>query len=128
MINRASVQAWLDTYIRAWRTYDPALIGSLYAEDAIVRFSPFDEPVEGRDAIVEGWLEDKDEPDSWKASYRPIAIDGNTAVVNGRTQYVGDEGEWEYDNIFVLEFNDDGQVVNFCEWYMTPDDEDDDEE
>jgi hypothetical protein len=28
------VQRWLDAYVDAWRTYDPAAIGALFAEDA----------------------------------------------------------------------------------------------
>ena len=49
-MDRARVQDWLDRYLEAWRTYDPALIGDLFSEDAEYRFHPFGEPVRGREA------------------------------------------------------------------------------
>ena len=40
------VQDWLDRYIAAWRSYDPAAIGDLFADDAAYRYHPWDdEPV-----------------------------------------------------------------------------------
>ena len=50
-----AVQRWLDAYVDAWRTYDPAAIGALFAEDAIYAYHPYDkgeEIVRGREAIV----------------------------------------------------------------------------
>ena len=49
------VQAWLDAYVQAWRTYDPADIAALFAENASYAYHPWDEGeavVRGRDAIV----------------------------------------------------------------------------
>ncbi len=39
------VQAWLDRYVDAWRTYDPAVIGDLFTEGAEYRYHPWDEPI-----------------------------------------------------------------------------------
>jgi hypothetical protein len=49
-MDRESVQAWLDKYIEAWRTYDPAQIGDLFSEDALYFYSPFDD--EPRDTNI----------------------------------------------------------------------------
>ena len=46
------VQGWLDRYVAAWDTYDPAAIGDLFADEAEYRYQPWAEPVVGRDAIV----------------------------------------------------------------------------
>ena len=50
-MNQKSVQVWVDNYVEAWRTYDPAQIGDLFSEDALYYYSPFDEqsPVRGLD-------------------------------------------------------------------------------
>src|SRR5512145_1332027 len=88
MITYESVQAWLDHYVAAWKSLDPEKIGALFTEDAEYSYTPFDEPLVGREEIVRGWLEDFDDPpDSYDAKYYPIAIEGNVAVTNGRTQY-----------------------------------------
>jgi hypothetical protein len=124
MMNRQSVQIWLDNYVDAWRTYDEAKIGDLFSEDALYFFSPFDDndPVRGRAAIVANWLEAPDDPQLWEARYEPVAVEGNVAVANGRTRYLlpDDTLEREFDNIFVLHFDNAGRCTRFTEWYMQP--------
>ena len=81
---------WLDAYIEAWRTYDPAQIGSLFADDAEYRYHPWNEPLRGRDAIVASWTSDQDAPGSWEAAYAPWAVDGNRVVATGtHTELMG---------------------------------------
>jgi hypothetical protein len=56
-------------------THDPAAIGALFAEDATYAYHPYnggDEVVRGRKAIVADWLEERDDPGTWEASYRPL--------------------------------------------------------
>ena len=43
-----AARSWADAWTRAWRTHDPELVGSLYADDASFRSQPFrelDDPV-----------------------------------------------------------------------------------
>jgi ketosteroid isomerase-like protein len=123
MTDRKHVEKWLQNYIDAWKNYDADAIGVLFSEGAVYRYNPFDEPVKGRQAIVANWLEYRDPPGSWKAEYKPIAVDGDTAVVNGLTVYYEADGETlrkQYDNIFVLRFDDEGRCADFCEWFMEP--------
>ncbi len=119
-INQQSVQAWLDKYVQAWKSYDPQAIGDLYSEDAVNYYGAFDEPQRGRAAIVESWLKSPDAKGTYDASYHPIAIDGNLAITNGRSRYFEADGKtfrMEFDNIFVLRFDDTGRCVEFREWY-----------
>jgi hypothetical protein len=111
-----SVQAWLDAYVEAWRTYDRDAIGDLFSADASYAFHPYDaEPLRGREAIVDGWLEERDEPGSWEASYRPLLIEADRAVATGETRYA--DGS-TFSNLFVLRFDDDGRCTEFVEWFM----------
>ena len=123
-MNRDSLQAWLDKYVDTWRTYDRAQIADLFSEDAIYLYSPFDEqnPVSRRDAIVADWLKQPDAAGSWEAHYAPIAVEGNVAVAQGRTQYFNADGtvKREFDNIFVMHFDDEGRCTRFTEWFMQP--------
>ncbi len=125
MIDRASVAQWLKDYVSAWKSYDPVAVGALFSENAGYRYNPYDEPIRGRDAIVEAWTNPKyrDEPGSFEADYQPLAVDGSTAVAHGRTNYFEADGKTiqrQFDNIFVLQFDDDGRCVDFCEWFMQP--------
>ena len=100
-LSHPAFQAWLDRYVAAWRSYDPAAIGDLFSEDATYRYHPEDEPVRGRGAIVASWLEDRDEPGTYDAHYEPLAIDGEEHVARGWSRYYTSGGDLrdEYWNI-----------------------------
>src|SRR5919106_2428349 len=67
-------QGWLDRYVAAWQSYDAAAIGDLFTADAAYRYHPWDaEPVNGRDAIVADWVDNRDAEGSWRASYSALA-------------------------------------------------------
>jgi hypothetical protein len=54
-VTQDDVQAWLDAYVEAWHTYDPAAIAALLTGDAKYAYHPWDEGEglsRGRDAIV----------------------------------------------------------------------------
>ena len=89
-MDEAAVERWLSHYVEAWRSGDPHAIGDLFTEDAVYRYHPWDEPTpsheRGRDAIVASWTEHRDPPGSWTAEYRPWLVDGDRAVVTGKTR------------------------------------------
>ena len=121
MIDHVTVAAWLENYVQAWKTYDPVEIGALFGDDVRYFFTPFVEPLIGREAVVAAWLEHPDKPGTWAAHYDPVAVDGLTAVANGYSRYFQDDGttfQAEWNNIFLLRFNEQGQCIEFCEWYM----------
>jgi hypothetical protein len=66
---------WMDGYVRAWRFNDPAGFTE-----------PFRPPWRGREQIVKGWLARKDEPGEAAFEWRPVAIAGEVAVVQGTTR------------------------------------------
>ena len=75
-------------YERAWNSNDPAEIGALFADDARYLTAPFDEPRAGREAIVAGWLEDRDEPGDFAFEWQPLLETPELTVVTGTTAYV----------------------------------------
>jgi ketosteroid isomerase-like protein len=121
-VDRAAIVDWLEAYVRAWQSYAPDAIGALFSEDAVYSYHPYDEPVAGRQAIVASWLADPDPLGTYEATYEPIAIDGDVAVVNGRSRYYKDSSRSEltkeWDNIFVIRFDKDGRCRSFREWYV----------
>jgi hypothetical protein len=118
-MDRSSLQAWLDRYVEAWRSNDPGQIGSLFTADAEYRYHPYDEPIRGREAIVASWLEEPDEPGSWRASYEPFAVEGDAAVAVGTSTYLTAEGSVDrvYHNAYVMRFDADGLCRSFTEWF-----------
>jgi len=117
------VRTWLAAYVRAWETYEPSAISDLFSEDATYAWHPWDagdDVIRGRTAIVEAWLSDKDEPGSYKASFTPVAVDGDVAVATGQSQYFSKSGalEREFYNCFVMRFDAEGRCREFTEMFM----------
>jgi len=127
-LTREAVQAWLDAYVHAWETLDPAEIEALFTEDAEYRYHPYDEPEVGRDTIAFDWRNPggdparRDAPGTWAAEYRPYAVDGNRAVAIGTSTYYTDATrttiDKHYFNNWLLEFAPDGRCRSFTEYYM----------
>jgi hypothetical protein len=128
MADRGRVQAWLDRYVEAWRTYDPALIGELFSADAEYRYHPWDEPIVGREAIVRSWLSpdgdasSRDEPGTYDAQYEAWAVDGDRAVAVVGSWYWTDATRSTLDrafrNCYLLRFDADGRCASFTELFM----------
>jgi len=128
-MDRADVARWLDDYVEAWKTYDRDRIAALFTDDIEYRYHPYDDPVRGRDAVVESWLGEgeyegastRDPDDTYDASYTPVAVDGDVAVATGSSTYYERPGgpvEKVYDNCYVMRFDDQGRCREFTEWFI----------
>jgi ketosteroid isomerase-like protein len=127
-VDKAAVDRWLEAYVEAWKSYDREQITALFADDVSYRYHPYDEPVEGREAVVASWLgEDdptaastRDEPGTYDATYRAVAVDGQVAVATGNSVYLEPDGavDRQFDNCFVMRFDEDGRCTEFTEWFM----------
>src|SRR5262245_25021069 len=122
-MDHAGAQRWLDAYVQAWLTYDPEQIGALFSEDAVYHYDPFNEPLQGRDAIVASWLaeDNRDVAGTYQGHYEPVVVAGESVVANGRSRYFEADGSTlkaEYDNLFLLRFAAGGRCVEYREWYM----------
>lgn len=129
-VTHDAVQRWIDAYLHAWETYDPAAIGDLFTEDAEYRWHPADEPEVGRAAIVDAWLNpggdsgSRDVPGTYAGDLQPFVGNGNRAVAVGTCTYWTDATRSEvsriYYNNWLLEFDEAGRCTSFTEYYMVP--------
>jgi uncharacterized protein (TIGR02246 family) len=114
MTDLDTVRRWVDGYVRAWDSNDPADIGALFTDDARYYTAPFREPWQGRDGIVQGWLDRKDQPGDATFEWQPVLVAGEVAIVQGVTVY-SDE---TYSNLWVIRLSADGRCHEFTEWWM----------
>jgi ketosteroid isomerase-like protein len=128
-VTREDVNRWLGRYVEAWKTYDRDQVVALFAEDISYRYHPYDDPIEGRDAVVESWLNagefsdssSRDEPGTYDAFYRCVAADDDMAVAIGQSSYKDSpDGPVVrvYHNCFVMRFDSEGRCREFTEWFM----------
>ncbi|HEX2399197.1 MAG TPA: nuclear transport factor 2 family protein [Mycobacterium sp.] len=128
-VEKADVDRWLEAYVAAWKSYDRGQIAALFTEGVKYRYHPYDEPVDGRDAVVGSWLGEgnhtdastRDEAGTYDAAYRACAVDGDVAVATGSSTYTSTPGgpvEKIYDNCFVMRFDSTGRCREFTEWFI----------
>jgi ketosteroid isomerase-like protein len=128
-MDRAQAQAWLDDYVSAWKSYDRDEIAALFAEDVSYRYHPYDEPLVGREAVVDTWLgvadrdgsSTRDAPGTYDGHYTPYAVDGDVVVATGTSVYQDHPDgpvTRTFDNCFLVRFDDDGRCAEFTELYM----------
>jgi len=114
MTDLAGVTDWIDRYVRAWNTNDPADVAGLYTADATYRGAPYRPGFHGVDAIVADWLERADAPGETTFTWRPVALTDEVAVVEGTTTYPTQV----FRNLWVLRLDADGRCSEFTEWWM----------
>jgi SnoaL-like domain len=128
-VDRASAQAWLDSYVAAWLSYNADDISALFTENIAYRYHPYDNPILGREAVVASWLgesdsegaSNRDAPGTYSARYAPVAVDGEVVVATGNSSYSErPDGPIvrTYDNCFVMRFDSGGRCREFTEYYI----------
>ena len=128
-MTQEDVDRWLADYVEAWNTYDPEQIAALFSEDIAYRYHPYDDPIEGRDEVVKAFRAEgdhpeagtRDDPGTYEAEYRCIAVDGDVAVATGSSSYKESaDGPVArvYDNCFVMRFDSEGRCREFTEWFI----------
>jgi len=123
MTTVAALADWLDRYEQAWRNNDGAQIADLFTEDAVYRWHPWEGPsdgADGREEIVQAWLDQPDDPDDWTLDCEPLAVNGELGVARCVTRYraTARGPERVYHNIWVVTLTDDGRCSEFTEYYM----------
>jgi ketosteroid isomerase-like protein len=108
---------WVKAYRRAWESNDPEHIAALWTEDAALYRRPDEEPVLGRDAIVNAWLEVADAPGETLFEYQVLGFGDGVGFVRGWTTYQTDP-PGEYSNLWVIRLDKDGRAHEFTEWWM----------
>ena len=107
---------WMAGYESAWASNDPDRIGALFTDDALYFTAPFREPWRGRQAIVDGWIERKDDPGDWTFTWQPLVDTPELAIITGTTTYR--DPPLTYSNLWVLRLGEDGLCREFTEWWM----------
>lgn len=118
MASRASVEAWIGAYERAWRAAGTGSLGELFSEDATYRMSPYEEPARGHAEIGALWERERTGPDEgFEMSSELVAVEGDTAVARIDVAYAGGA---EYRDLWIFRFAADGRCREFEEWPYWP--------
>src|SRR4051794_8233608 len=100
-MDAAQLSTWMEGYVRAWNSNDPADIRALFSDDAEYLTEPYATPWRGREAILQGWLADRDEPGQAEFRWSPLVVTDDLAVIQGATEY-RTEPPRTYSNLWVV--------------------------
>jgi uncharacterized protein (TIGR02246 family) len=114
-IDLAGVQQWLDAYLAAWASGDPATVAPLFTPDGRYRPSPGEDGVVGTEAIIGYWTSHRDKPGTWQAHLAPLLVTGDLAIVTGTVDYANGR---RFSNLWLLRFDASGRCAEFTEWWM----------
>jgi hypothetical protein len=113
--------AWVADYERAWRTPGTDVLADIFTADATYQQAPYLEPVAGLGAIARMWEAEREGPDEeFRLTSRPVALEGDTAVLRVEVRYGGPVPQ-EYRDLWVLRFAPEGKCRAFEEWPFWPD-------
>jgi len=113
-ISKEHVDAWVQGYVRAWKSTDPADIEALFTEDAESYEWPYETAWVGREAIIEGWLGRQGWQDGgWSFDWELLTINGDTFAVKGLGKY---RKLGRFDNLWVVTLATDGRCSTFRMW------------
>jgi ketosteroid isomerase-like protein len=116
-MDHAVFRSWLDRYFDAWESNDPAVVGSLFAPDAVYGQGPFREAWRGRDEIVRRWTSGA----RWDVEHRSevLAVEGEVGVASwqARTRLSGDPVWNEYDGVLTVTLDAEGRCLEHREWF-----------
>lgn len=118
MTSRASFEAWIAAYERAWRTAGTQPLAELFSEDASYRMSPYAQPVHGLEAIGELWERERAGPEEeFELSFEAVAVESDIAVARIEITYATGA---EYRDLWIVRFGPDGRCHEFEEWPYWP--------
>lgn len=112
----SKVAQWVEGYIKAWKSNEPQDIAALFTADAEYRNTPHAQPWKGRDAIVQKWLERRDEPGTWTFRYEVLVEGTDPGIARGWASY--NNPPKNYDNLWIIRLDEQGRAREFTEWWM----------
>ncbi len=115
-MNHAQVLAWVDEYVKVWRSPGTSQLASIFAENISYRASPWKDPINGLTNLGQFWEQGRTGPDEpFELQREIIAVENNTAIVRIQVNYANDTPpRWR--DLWVITFNDQGLCATFEEW------------
>lgn len=117
-IDYATAGDLLETYGRAWATFDGDAWVGLFTEDAEYHETPFDSPLVGHNALRAYLLEAADTETDVEFTVERHWVSGNTVLAAWRASFVrsANRSHARLAGFMTLEIAPDGRVARFREW------------
>ncbi len=119
-MDRRAVANWITHYEHAWRSPGTSELTALFTPAATYSPGPYDETIEGLEAIGRLWESARRGPDEhFTMTSALVALDGDVAVARVEVHYEYDGGS-QWRNLWLMHFDGDGLCGAFEEWPFAP--------
>ncbi len=112
-----ALASWLEAYKTAWEDRDPAAAASLFTDDAVYAWGPFEDPMRGREAIRARWAEVTAAQSDVQFGYEPLGVLEAGGVSRWWCSFNVDTLRIELNGIFLVVLSPDGLCSDFREWW-----------
>ena len=118
-MNETALKCWLDKYGEAWENRDPDAAAELYAEEGSYQVTPFLEPLRGREAIRNYWVEVARTEQDISFWYEILTADDEFGVAHWRASFeiTPQELRTQLDGIFLIKLDAEGKCTSLREWW-----------
>ena len=111
---------WLDKYAAAWEGQNPGAAAALFTADGTYAWGPFNEPIQGPDAIKAAWeYATKGQQEEIKFGYEVLAVTEERGIARWwasmKVKSTGKQVRME--GIFLVTLTADGLCTVFREWW-----------
>ena len=120
-MDRDTFKSWLDSYGRAWMERNAEAAAALYASDGTYQITPFQEPLRGRQAIFDYWVEVARTQEGIEFDHEILAMNGECGIARWRASFVRVSPglPTKLDGIFLIELDSNGRCTSLREWWHT---------
>lgn len=110
---------WLESYGKASAENDARTSAELFALDARYYETPFDDPLIGREAIFQYWLNGAHSLKDKESSFEIFSMKDNLGIARWQSRFtvIKTGVRHALDCLFLVEFDQDGLCSVFREWW-----------
>jgi SnoaL-like domain len=122
---RPDLGSWLAAYGRAWEGRDPVAVASLFTDDAsyAITPSPFDEPLRGREEILDYWAGATAADKRVSFDYEVLAVADERGIARWWASMQERDGHVRIGGVFVVALTSDNRCSELREWWNGDDEE-----
>jgi ketosteroid isomerase-like protein len=124
-ISERDLGSWLAAYGRAWEGRDPVAVASLFTDDAsyAITPSPFDEPLRGREEILDYWAGATAADKRVSFDYEVLAVADERGIARWWASMQERDGHVRIGGVFVVALTSDNRCSELREWWNGDDEE-----
>lgn len=112
-------KSWLEAYGCAWMARDAQAAANLFTEDGTYQVTPFVEPMRGRSAILDYWVQVTGTERDVQFGYEILDVTEVAGIARWWASFlIVPQGlQTKLDGIFLINLDDDGRCKALREWW-----------